>query len=69
MVAVVTFTGVPEAFWTWTVIGPRWRCWTPYPMTGEVVKTSLVPVEPLTTVTDIPEPQVEAAVLLFPSPP
>jgi hypothetical protein len=68
VVAEVTFTGLPEELWTWTVIGPKLALLDAAPETGEVVMTSLVAVEPLTTVTDMVEPQVLTAELLLESP-
>jgi len=68
VVAEVTFTGLPDEFSTWTVIGPKLALLDAAPETGEVVMTSLVAVEPLTTVTDMAEPQVLTAALLLESP-
>jgi hypothetical protein len=64
-----TFTGLFEALSTWTTIAPSVALLDAAPDTGEVVITSFVAVTTtLTTVSDIPDPQVLTAVLLFVSP-
>ena len=69
VVAEVTLTGLPDAFSIWHTIGPSVALFEAAPETGDVVITSLVAVDPLTTVSDIAEPQALAAELLFESPP
>ena len=69
MVFEETLTGLLEEFSTVTVICPRLAPFEAAPETAGVVMTSLVAVEPVTTVTDMPEPQVLTAELLFVSPP
>jgi hypothetical protein len=64
-----TFTGLPDELSTWHTIGPSVALFEADPDTDDVVMTSLVAVAPLTTVLDIADPQVLAAVLLFASPP
>jgi hypothetical protein len=69
VVLVATFTGLLVALSTWQTIGPSVALLDADPETGKVVMTSLVATDPVTTVSDIPEPQVLVAVLLLPSPP
>jgi hypothetical protein len=64
-----TFTGLLDAFSTWQTIGPKVAEFDAAPDTGEVVMTSLVATDPVTIVSDIPEPHVLTAELLFASPP
>ena len=69
VVAELTLTGLPEEFSTWQTIGPKVALFDAAPETGEVVMTSFVAVEPVATVSDIPDPQVLVAEPLFESPP
>ena len=68
VVFVATFTGLLDAFSNWQTIAPKVALVEAAPDTGEVVITSLVATDPLTTVSDIPEPHVLTAELLFESP-
>jgi hypothetical protein len=69
VVAEPTLTGLPEEFSTWQTIGPKVALFDAAPETGEVVMTSFVATDPVTTVSDIPDPQVLVAEPLFESPP
>jgi hypothetical protein len=68
VVFAVTFTALPDELSTWQTIGPRVALFEAAPDTDDVVMTSLVATEPLTTVCDIAEPQTLTAALLFASP-
>ncbi len=65
----VALTGLLVALSSWTTIGPRVELLDAAPETGVVVITSLVATDPVTIVSDIPDPHLLAAVLLFESPP
>ena len=68
VVFVATFTGLLDAFSNWQTIAPKVALFEAAPDTGEVVITSLVATDPLTTVSDIAEPHMLTAELLFESP-
>ena len=68
VVFVTTLTGLPDELSTWQTIGPSVALFEADPDTGDVVMTSLVATDPLTTVWDIADPQVLAAAVLFESP-
>ena len=68
VVVEVTLTAPPDEFSTWQTIGPNIAELDADPETGDVVIASFAAVDPVTTVSDIPEPHLLAAALLFESP-